>query len=419
MENRRSTRSNQRGTLVVDMTLSPPKGVRSKNIKTTREETVTPVKKLKKGKTIDEEDDVVKKLTPKLRKMSCSTSKDSETDEISSSCSKNGALKGREDEFDSIKNWIFSSQKNKKPVSIYISGQPGTGKTATTKRVLESMAKHVHSCIVNCASVSTKSALLSNIFKSQDYEGRATQENLNENLKSSSKCLVLVLDEIDHLVSRTNSTLYSAFQWPYSLSYRIVIIGIANSIDLTERLLPKLMLSQPPERLVFEPYSKDSIVKILTDKINNEDNEIDGKAVELCARKVAAMSGDLRTALHIFKQTKHRMNEETESGTPKKDGCREVLGIMKNVYSSPLARAKLPLQPRILLAVSLALSNSKKANFNRDSLMKAYMKTCEAIRAPQMDDEDILAAFQTLESQSFLRQLPDNSMLDQISLLNF
>lgn len=32
--------------------------------------------------------------------------------------------------------------------------------------------------------------------------------------------------------------------------------------------------------------------------------ELDAQAVELCARKVAAVSGDLRSAMHVIKQAK-------------------------------------------------------------------------------------------------------------------
>ncbi|EGT32648.1 CBN-CDC-6 protein [Caenorhabditis brenneri] len=348
------------------------------------------------------------------------------------------ALKAREEEFESIKSWITKSKEMKQSLSIYISGQPGTGKTATTMRVLKALGNSVRSCIVNCASTNTKAALFKTIFDSLDLDGKANIETFEVHVKSFKRPLVLVLDEIDHLASRKNTALYAAFQWPETLSSKIIILGIANSIDLTERLLPKLMLTKPPKRLVFEPYTKDDIVEILNDKMKKEEAAVDTKAIELTARKVAAMSGDLRTALHIFKQQKSLLNSsDSDSAQPATpvNGCREVLGIINNVYSSPLARARLPLQPRILLAVSLALSTNKKCTFDRNSLLGAYYKACESLRMPALDDDDLHSAFQTLESQSFIRQLnggklvlqvdaptaksaiSDNAMLDQIGLL--
>lgn len=365
------------------------------------------------------------------------SSSESDSEEIISTSSE-GALKGRREEFDSLKLWIMKSKETNTSLSIYVSGQPGTGKTATTMRVLKSLGKSVRSCIVNCASTNTKSALFKTIFESLDLDGKPNEEIFEKHVKQFKTPLVLVLDEIDHLANRKNAALYAAFQWPETLSRKIIILGIANSIDLTERLLPKLMLAKPPKRLVFEPYTKDDIVEILNDKMKNEETSIDAKAIELTARKVAAMSGDLRTALHIFKQQKSRMipDDSKVPGTPV-NGCREVLGIINNVYSSPLARARLPLQPRILLAVSLTLSANKKCTFDRNSLLRAYYKACEALRMPALDDDELHSAFQTLESQSFVRQLnggklvlqvdaptaksaiSDNAMLDQIGLLQF
>uniref|UniRef100_A0A8R1E3F7 Cell division control protein n=1 Tax=Caenorhabditis japonica TaxID=281687 RepID=A0A8R1E3F7_CAEJA len=391
---------------------------------------VTPEKKAKTSSNSEEEH------TPSPKSLRSSPKEGARVPE-------EGALKGRTEEFYSLKSWILESKENKTSLSIYISGQPGTGKTATTMRVLKSLGSAVRSCIVNCASTSTKSALFKTIFDSLNLDGKPNVETFEEHVKHRFRVpLVLVLDEIDHLATRKNAALYAAFQWPDTLSHNIIILGIANSIDLTERLLPKLMLAKPPKRLVFEPYTKDDIVEILNEKMKREETIVDAKAIELTARKVAAMSGDLRTALHIFKQQKSRMMPTLSSDGPPVpstpiNGCREVLGIINSVYSSPLARARLPLQPRILLAVSLALSTNKSSNFDRNSLLRAYYKACDAIRVPALDDDDLHSAFQTLESQSFIRQLnggklvlqvdaptaksaiSDNAMLDQIGMLHF
>ncbi|UMM12887.1 hypothetical protein L5515_001439 [Caenorhabditis briggsae] len=376
----------------------------------------------------------------KKNESSDSSDSDCESNEQLCTSSIQGALKARENEFESLKSWILESKSGKTSLSIYVSGQPGTGKTATTTRVLAHLGESIKSCIVNCASTNTKSALFKTIFQSLDLSGKPNVEVFEEQVKKFKVPLVLVLDEIDNLANRRNEALYAAFQWPVTLSYKVIILGIANSIDLTERLLPKLELGKHPlKRLVFEPYTKDDIVEILNDKLKQEEAVVDAKAIELTARKVSAMSGDLRTALHIFKQQKSRMMPmNPDSSEPPKtpvNGCREVLSIMNNVYSSPLARAHLPLQPRILLAVSLALSTSKKSKFDRNSLIRAYYKACEACRWPSLEDDDLYSAFQTLESQSFIRQInggklvlqvdvptaksaiSDNAMLDQIGLL--
>lgn len=199
---------------------------------------------------------------------------DDDVEEEASSSEKqiaSGPLKGRLEEFNALKDWILDSKAQKTSLSIYISGQPGTGKTATTMRVLGALGSAVRSCLVNCASTSTKPALFKTIFETLGLEGKRNAEVFEEHVRSMKTPLVLVLDEIDHLATRSNTALYAAFQWPDTLSHKIIILGIANSIDLTERLLPKLMLVKPPKRLVFEPYTKDDIVEILNDKMKNEE----------------------------------------------------------------------------------------------------------------------------------------------------
>ena len=55
-----------------------------------------------------------------------------------------------------------------------------------------------------------------------------------------NKKVLLVLDEIDQLDSKCHDVLYSLFEWPYLRNSKVVLVGIANSLDLTDRILPRL-----------------------------------------------------------------------------------------------------------------------------------------------------------------------------------
>jgi Cdc6-like AAA superfamily ATPase len=51
---------------------------------------------------------------------------------------------------------------------------------------------------------------------------------------------ILVVDELDLLVTSTQQLLYNLFDWPTHRAARLVVLGIANTLDLPERLLPKI-----------------------------------------------------------------------------------------------------------------------------------------------------------------------------------
>jgi cell division control protein 6 len=62
-----------------------------------------------------------------------------------------------------------------------------------------------------------------------------------------------------------------------------------------------------PQLLPFEPYDTNQLIAILTaklDKLTSSDDKINAvvmppKVIEFCARKVAAVTGDLRRAIDI------------------------------------------------------------------------------------------------------------------------
>lgn len=78
-----------------------------------------------------------------------------------------------------------------------------------------------------------------------------------------------MLDEVDQLDSKNQEVLYTIFEWPALPSSSLVLVGIANSLDLTDRILPRLQALPhfKPKLLHFPPYTKAEIVKIITYRI--------------------------------------------------------------------------------------------------------------------------------------------------------
>jgi cell division control protein 6 len=80
---------------------------------------------------------------------------------------------------------------------------------------------------------------------------------------------VLVLDEIDQLEGRGQQVLYKLFEWPVLLGPIFTLIGVANSLDFTHRVLPRLeaRASCRPVLLHFAPYSKQELLDILNHRL--------------------------------------------------------------------------------------------------------------------------------------------------------
>lgn len=215
-------------------------------------------------------------------------------------------------------------------------------------------------------------------------------------------CSVVILDEIDSLITREQDVLYKIFEWASLPTSRLVLIGIANALDLTDRILPRLRAKNcEPQLLNFNPYQVHEIKEIIRDRLFSliEDPKnpfapppkptdsttppplIADHAIELCARKVAHSMGDLRTALDICRQAielaeidhKKRSNQgavlgENGTSTPVIEPKVTVVHVMKvlNIVfgnSTSQKLKQLNLQQKIVLGVMLVIirQSGKKA----------------------------------------------------------
>lgn len=336
-------------------------------------------------------------------------------------------LIGREDEFGQIESLLLNAfaKGSSASLSIYISGPPGTGKTRTVKAVvqkLQKQRKNFQFVSIDCFATYTAHSLSKEILTKLNADDSMPTSKiagaLDAKFASTRKPILILLDEIDNLLSRNNRILYTAFNWPAKSPGKVVVIGISNSLDLTERVLQKRKLAMSPYSIVFAAYTSAQLIRILEDRLSQE--KVDAKAIELCARKISSMTGDVRRALDIASQMLANMEEEeVDEGTeeeneeksiekkqqledelakrkenigviaqattpqkmaptnvsnslkrvhtnpndmgqvtPKKNACREVLNAINKTTASPCQRAKLPLHPRILLATLMRLLTS-------------------------------------------------------------
>ncbi|KAK4306861.1 hypothetical protein Pmani_021349 [Petrolisthes manimaculis] len=134
------------------------------------------------------------------------------------------------------------------------------------------------------------------------------KNNIEKTICMSKLPILLLLDEMDQLSSKNESVLYTVFEWPSLNQSKLILVGIANSLDLTDRTLPRLQArpNLKPMLMHFPPYSKKQIITIINHRIAQAG--LDGieiirpSAIQLLAGKVSAVAGDVRKALDVCRR---------------------------------------------------------------------------------------------------------------------
>lgn len=111
---------------------------------------------------------------------------------------------------------------------------------------------------------------------------------------------VVLLDELDLLLKKRASILYHFFEWSGWPSARLIVVAIANTMDLPERFLPNRIASRMgTNRINFKPYTYPQLMAIIKYSRTEWTQRFHPDALEYCARKVSAVSGDARRALSL------------------------------------------------------------------------------------------------------------------------
>lgn len=110
---------------------------------------------------------------------------------------------------------------------------------------------------------------------------------------------VILIDELDALMTFKQNLLYNLFDWPCNQNAKILVIAIANTMDLPERMELKISSRIGNNRLVYEPYNLNQILTILKSRLSDVQTIFEGRSLDFVARKVSMYSGDIRRSLQI------------------------------------------------------------------------------------------------------------------------
>ncbi|XP_063980158.1 cell division control protein 6 homolog [Diachasmimorpha longicaudata] len=344
------------------------------------------------------------------------------------------SLPGREEELAKLEEFIKEYVKGNKSGCLYVSGPPGTGKTASLSKImlkpeLKSAFKTVY---INCTTMKSAGTIYGKIIQELGIEapksGKNNKTAIEKYLVATHKMVLLVLDEIDQLESRRQAVLYSIFEWPSIPKSKILLVGIANALDLTDRILPRLQArcQLKPKLMHFPPYSKQQIVEIISERLREAGVEeiFTGIAMQMLAGKVAAISGDVRKALDISRRVvelaeSHKsqvlqpaVDNQNNVGSPKKVApstekpvdLKEVVAVLNGVYGGSQNIEKeedtFPLQQKLLLcSLMLILNKGRNKDVTVGKLHEVYTKVCKKRNILSVDISEFVGICSLIETR--------------------
>jgi Cdc6-like AAA superfamily ATPase len=333
----------------------------------------------------------------------------------------------RKDEQDLIYNYIKQGlQTNGNYHSLYIAGMPGTGKTASVKTILnileselnEAMNKRNGKALGKDGIIPFKTIFLSginfpnisNVFKIiykfifakvkdklniKDYIQLLNEFFSNRKKYNSSSSLndpsnshiILIIDEIDILINNSQNLLYNIFNWTTYDYAKLIVISISNTLDLPNRLLPKIRSRMGDNIIMFKPYNKEELGIIIKDR-GIDLSLFSQDAIRLSCVKVAAINGDLRRVFHILTRAKEINSAENYKKKNKELVSKfDILNAWNELFSSKISNVikSLHIFEKIIIATVLSLIKDQNNNKIRlgdlyerkDIFMKKYNENSE------------------------------------------
>jgi len=253
-----------------------------------------------------------------------------------------GCLPCRDDKFQSIFEFVHDRMVSGNGGCMFVSGVPGTGKTATVMEVvttLQEMAEDDEIDQFNLVQVNgmklthphqTYVEMLKQLNGTKTSPTNAADILTNIFEQRNKKTTLLIVDELDLLWTKKQDVLYHLFDWPTNSHAKLIVLSIANTMDLPERLMSQRVSSRlGMSRTAFLPYNFQQLEEIVNSRVEGLD--IFAKnSVELAARKVATVSGDARRCLDICRRALDFIKEN------EKVKLTDIQKALKEMFASPI-----------------------------------------------------------------------------------
>ncbi|XP_078526743.1 origin recognition complex subunit 1 [Lissotriton helveticus] len=259
------------------------------------------------------------------------------------------SLPCREQEYQDIYSFVESKLLDGTGGCMYISGVPGTGKTATVHEVIRCLQHAADDddlpsfqyIEINGMKLTEPHQAYVQILKLLTGQ-KATADHAAALLEKrfstpapKRETTVLIVDELDLLWTRKQNVMYNLFDWPTRKQAKLIVLAIANTMDLPERIMMNRVASRLGlTRMSFQPYAYKQLQQIITSRLNHV-KAFKDDAIQLVARKVAALSGDARRCLDICRRATEICEFSDKKNGLSLVGMQHVMEALEEMFSSP------------------------------------------------------------------------------------
>ncbi|KAK8847481.1 hypothetical protein IAR55_005339 [Kwoniella newhampshirensis] len=216
------------------------------------------------------------------------------------------SIVGRDEEKTLLRAYL--THNDEKDVGMYVSGPPGTGKTALVTALGRQMTMEGWK-VVELGCMGLK---LADVWRriGEELQCGNSEKDVKEYISQDTVKIFIILDEVDSLMPpppsiappATSHLLTKLFSLPLSSS-TTKLVAISNTLDLTLRARLVLPDSLQPQVLPFKAYGATDMTSIINARLASasvDGVKVDPTAVVLLGRKVEAQNGDLRMCLGVL-----------------------------------------------------------------------------------------------------------------------
>ena len=318
----------------------------------------------------------------------------------------------RDEEKKEIIDFIKLKENNSK--TLFVSGQPGTGKTSLIIEILNNDLSNNREYFlrfsINCLSINSTEDFYDAVFKYlndasiYNYFNEILDEKNSKNIikllkgtpnqNSFQKILtilgknpfIILLDEIDFLYKKKKDDylFFSLLTIPYLTNTGVKMILISNNADFDNEIFPKLKNRNITiKKIIFKPYTHKQLANIMSLKLESIGllKYFSNDAIKFLSTKMNK-SGDIRPIISIIKEIILNNKTKMQNDSEFKINLSDMFDIIKkkNINLNEILNSMTTEQKIVVAAIYYVIKNSgikieEKIIFEKYKSIKNYTNT--------------------------------------------